>query len=752
MITDPRGKTQEQFPVVGLTCASCAAAVEKVLVALPGVDRAAVNFASRRVTVVFDADLVGREDLAAAVAARGYDLEFGSDDERPALDREQEARNRELASLRHRLLLALPIGIVIFLLAMGRHIPGLRMLPVNINLFGQLILTLAVLAWSGREFFTGAWAALRHRNADMNTLVALGTGAAFLFSVFAVLVPRESGLPGDGEVYFDTAAIITALILLGRYLEARARGRSSQAIRTLMGLAPRRARVVRDSEEVKVPLDEIAVGDLLRVRPGEKIPVDGRVRSGRTLVDESMLTGEPMPVVKLAGDEVVGATINQTGSIDFEATRVGGDTMLAQIIRLVEEAQGSKAPIQRLADSIAGVFVPVVMMLAIAAFVLWFDLGPLPRLAFALSSFITVLIIACPCALGLATPTAIMVGTGRGAEMGILIKGGESIERTWSLDTMVLDKTGTLTEGSPRVQEILPAPGRNELDLLAQAAALESLSEHPLAEAICLALTERGLVTREVEGFEALVGSGVKGHLDGRLLRMGRADWLADEGVELPVDRSNWQAFEREGKTVIHLAEQEDYLGAFVVADPIKETSEEAVRGMKAIGLRVILLTGDNQRTAAAVAERLGIDEVIAEVLPAEKSATIAALQAQGRKVAMVGDGLNDAPALAQADVGIAIGTGTDVAMEASDLTLIKGDLRAAVQAVRLARRTMRTIRQNLFWAFIYNLLGIPVAMGVLFPFFGILLSPVIASVAMALSSVSVVSNSLRLNRFRFTN
>ncbi|MCB1163878.1 MAG: heavy metal translocating P-type ATPase [Candidatus Krumholzibacteriia bacterium] len=748
------GLQLRQLPVTGMHCASCALTVERSLAAVPGVAEASVNFASSKVQLRYDPAKVSEDALVHAVEEQGYGLDIPAPDA-PAVeerDREQATRDRELASVRRRLAVAIPSAALVFLLGFAGHLPGLRALPETGLRLVQLALTLLVLGWAGREFFTGAWAALRHRRADMNTLVALGTGAAFAYSAVATLVPLLTGRFAGQDVYFDTAAIIAALILLGRLLEARARGQSSAAMRKLMDLAARVAHRLEDGAERDVPVDALQAGDRVRVRPGEKIPADGRVVAGRTLVDESMLTGEPVPVEKVEGDRVVGATLNQRGSIEVELTQVGRDTMLAQIIRLVEEAQGSKAPIQRLADRIAGVFVPVVMMLAMAAFVLWFDLGPDPRFLHALTAFITTLIIACPCALGLATPTAIMAGTGRGAELGVLIKGGESLERAQHLDAIVLDKTGTLTEGKPRLRQLLPAAGQSEGALLRQAAALEADSEHPLAEAFRDAARKHALDLPRIADFDAAVGQGVSGRLEGRLLRLGRLSWLEEEGVDaaaLRGGRERAAALEAEGQTVVHLAADGDYLGALAVADPLKEGSADAVAALRAMGLRVILLTGDNRRTGEAVAKAVGADAVEAELLPADKAAHIAALQKKGERVAMVGDGLNDAPALAQADLGIAIGTGTDVAMEASDLTLVHGDLRAALRALSLSRATMRTIKQNLFWAFVYNVLGVPIAMGALYPVFGLVLSPVIASAAMAMSSVSVVSNSLRLQRFQ---
>jgi len=744
------GSESIRLPVTGLSCASCALTVEKTLLAVEGVRSASVNFASSTAELVLDSAGTDLGDLASAVEKAGYGLDLDVVGEGAASsDREQEARSREIGDLRKRIFLAAPLSAAVLLLAMSSRIPGLRNLDPGLSQLLQFLLSIPVLFQAGRLFFVRAWNAFGHRTADMNTLVAIGTGSAFLYSAFWTLAPWLTGWARADQVYFDTAAIITTLILLGRLLEALARGRSSQAIRKLMDLAAKTARLVTEEGEKEIPAGDVSPGDRLRVRPGEKIPVDGVILEGESLVDESMLTGEPVPVAKRVGDEVIGATLNRNGSFVFEAKRVGSESMLAQIVKLVERAQGSKAPIQRLADKISGIFVPIVMSLAVAAFVLWFDLGPEPRLLMALTSFITVMIIACPCALGLATPTAIMVGTERGASLGVLIKGGESIEAARHLDTVVLDKTGTVTAGSPRVTSLLPAADMSEQELLRLAAALETSSEHPLAEAIRREAEERDLDFDSADSFQAVVGHGVEGKIGRRRVLLGKWAWLESEGVIMPTRRAPYEDLERNGATLLYLSDSRGFLGAIAVEDPIKEGSPEAIAALKKMGLDLVLLTGDNRRSAEAIAGRVGIETVVAEVLPEDKTREIERLQGDGRRVAMVGDGLNDAPALAAADVGIAIGTGTDVAMEASDLTLVGGDLRGVVTAIQLSRGALRTIRQNLFWAFFYNVLGIPIAMGVLYPAWGILLSPVIASAAMALSSVSVVSNSLRLKRFR---
>jgi Cu+-exporting ATPase len=602
----------------------------------------------------------------------------------------------------------------------------------------------------GWPFLRGAWMSFRHRSADMNTLIAVGTLAAYFYSAAATLFPSFFERAGIAPaVYFDTSAFIIALILFGRLLEARAKGRTSEAIKRLAGLQPKTATIFRDGKETEIPVRDVLVGDVVLVRPGERIAADGVVEDGRSTVDESMITGESMPVRKSPGDEVIGATMNKSGSFRFRAAKIGRDTVLAQIIRLVEEAQGSKAPIQRLADVIAGYFVPVVMSVAVATFVLWFNFGPEPRVTFAVLNFVAVLIIACPCALGLATPTAVMVGTGRGAEHGILIKGGESLETVHRIDTIVFDKTGTLTRGEPELTDIAASPSFSEDDLLRLAAAVEKRSEHPLGLAVIKAAEQRKLRLEKAEDFRAAEGRGIDARVGGKSVALGNAGFMSDRSVEIQALAPRAEELLEEGKTVIFAAVDGRPAGLLAVADPLKTGSAEAVAGLKRMGLEVIMLTGDHAKTAEAVGRKAGIDHVIPEVLPQDKVRAIRRLQEEGRKVAMVGDGINDAPALAQADVGIAIGTGTDVAMEASDITLIRGDLRAVASAIALSRKTIRVIRQNLFWAFFYNVVGIPVAAGALYPFFRVLLDPIIASAAMAFSSVSVVSNSLRLRRMK---
>jgi Cu+-exporting ATPase len=739
---------QASLSVGGMSCAACVVRVEKALGGLEGVEKAAVNFATEKAQVTYDPKRVDMEKFRQAIEEAGY--QFRGVARAELRDREREEREKELSLLRKKLVFSIILGAVIMVLSMPHFIPYLKDVPHQILFYLLFVLTTPVQFWAGKQFLTGAWGAARHGSADMNTLIAVGTLSAYLYSSIATFAPaffHQSGL--TPTVYFDSAAMIIALILLGRLLEARAKGQTSEAIRKLMGLAPKTARVVREGQEADVPIEAVQKGDLIRVRPGEKIPVDGRIREGHSAVDESMLTGESLPVDKNPGDEVIGATLNKSGSFLFEATRVGEETALAQIIRLVEQAQGSKAPIQRLADKVAGIFVPVVMGIAVVTFLIWFFWGPSPAFTFSLLNFVAVMIIACPCALGLATPTAIMVGTGKGAENGILIKGGESLESVHRLTTIVFDKTGTLTRGQLTVTDIVPGENVSPEELLSLAAGVERYSEHPLGEAIVRQAKEKNLDLKGVENFQAISGQGVRADLEGKTLWIGNRRLMENQGFDLSPFLESAEGLAGQGKTLMFAALEGTVIGLLALADTLKDYSKEAVADLKQMGLEVIMLTGDNRQTAQAIGSQLQVDRVIAEVLPQDKTEQIKKLQAEGKKVAMVGDGINDAPALAQADVGIAIGSGTDVAMEASDITLIRDDLRVIVTAIKLSKRTIRTIRQNLFWAFFYNILGIPIAAGVLYPFWGILLNPILASAAMAFSSVSVVSNSLRLRRFR---
>ena len=662
-----------------------------------------------------------------------------------------DAENPELTDMTRRFWIAALLGLPVFLLAMGDMVLGMglggRIDPRITNWIGLACSTPVVL-WAGWPFFQRAWASVVNRHANMFTLIALGVGAAYLFSIAGTLAP---GIFPDGfrvhgvvETYYDTAVVITVLVLLGQVLELRARGRTSAAIRQLLGLAPKTARVIRNGEEIDVPLATVKVGDVLRVRPGEKVPVDGHVLEGRTSIDESMLTGEPIPVEKETGSQVTGGTINGTGSITFRAERVGNETLLAQIVRMVGEAQRTRAPIQRLADVIAAYFVPVVIVVAIVALVAWSLWGPEPRLAHGFVNAVAVLIIACPCALGLATPMAIMVGTGRGAAAGVLIRNAEALEKLEKVDTLVVDKTGTVTEGKPTLAQILAVAPFSESELLRLAAGLELGSEHPLASAIVAGAKARGITIPLASEFHSVTGRGVTGKVEGRDVVLGNAALLGDRGVQI-ADAQSAERLRAEGHTVLFAAIDGRFAGVLSVADPIKVSAPDALRRLRDEGLRIVMITGDNEVTARAVAARLGITEVMADVMPDLKRQAVQRLQSEGRAVAMAGDGINDAPALAQADVGIAMGSGTDIAVESADITLVKGDLGGIVRARRLSKATMRNIRQNLFLAFVYNAVGVPVAAGVLYPFIGLLISPIWASAAMTLSSISVIVNALRL-------
>jgi Cu+-exporting ATPase len=738
-------------PIVGMHCAACANRIEKALTATPGVADAGVNFATARATVHFDPTVASPEALREAVRDQGYDLviETASTGKSPD-DAAADAQAAEYHAIRTRFVIAAALTAPVVVLAMAPHvIPALHnALDFAARPWIELALTTPVLFWAGRDFFTGAWRAARHRAADMNTLIALGTLSAYGYSVVATVFPHWLHATGHAGVYYEVAASIVTLILLGNMLQARATGRTRGAIKALIGLRPKTARVDRDGRELDIPIDDVRVGDIVLVRPGEKVPVDGIVVDGASNVDESMLTGEPLPLAKGPDSPVIGGTLNATGSFRFRATKVGADTVLQQIVRLVQQAQGSKAPIQRLADRIAGVFVPVVLCLAVVTFVVWYDVSPAEtRLTQAIYTSVAVLIIACPCALGLATPTAIMVGTGRGAQMGILVKGGAALELAHRVTTVVLDKTGTVTEGKPTVTDvhtlgtIVP-----ENELLRLAASAERASEHPLAAAVVHAAEARGLTLSWPEQFGSVPGHGIEATIDGRRVLMGNAKLLRDRGVE--VDEPIGNELTAAGKTPIFVGVDGRAVGVIAIADRPKASAELAIERLKRLGLRVVMLTGDTARTAEAVGRAVGIDRVIASVLPAGKAEVVKQLHDKGEVVAMVGDGVNDAPALAEADVGVAMGTGTDVAIESSDITLVRGDLNGVPDAIELSRTTMRTVRQNLFFAFVYNVLGIPIAAGVIYPFTGWLLSPILASAAMALSSVSVVTNALRLRGF----
>ncbi len=664
----------------------------------------------------------------------------------------EKGPNLELIDMQRRFWIALALALPVFLLEMGGHLFGMnRFVSQTTSNWIQLVLATPVVLWAGAIFFERAWQSVLTRSLNMFTLIALGTGTAWVYSVIATLAPGifpDAFRAADGSVavYFEAAAVITVLVLLGQVLELRARDSTSDAIRALLDLAPKTARLMaEDGTESEVPLDEVTIGNRLRVRPGEKVPVDAKVVDGRSAVDESMVTGESMPVTKQTGDGVIGGTLNQSGSLTIEAERVGRDTMLARIVALVAEAQRSRAPIQRLADVVAGWFVPTVIAVAIAAFAAWAIWGPEPRFSYALVAAVAVLIIACPCALGLATPMSIMVGVGRGAAMGVLIKNAEALERMEKVDTLILDKTGTLTEGQPAVTSIVPAEGFSENELLRFTASVERASEHPLAAAIVAAAEDRKLNLSAATQFDSPTGKGAYATIEGKTVVIGNAAFLSERGINVSELAEAAEALRAEGATAIFAGVDRSAAGVIAIADPVKPTTPDALASLRSDGLRIVMLTGDNRTTANAIARRLGIDEVEAEVLPDQKSAVIEKLKREGRVVAMAGDGVNDAPALAAADVGIAMGSGTDVAIESAGITLLKGDLNGIVRARRLSEATMRNIRQNLFFAFIYNAAGVPIAAGVLYPAFGVLLSPIIAAAAMSLSSVSVISNALRL-------
>lgn len=745
------GGAQKRIGIENIRCASCVGFIEDELKATPGVLNASVNLATQEATVDYLPEQTSLDRLNGAIQSWGYKT-------RPALSEEpvdvqQAAHEKEYKRLMRRFWFAAIISIPVLITAYPKFLPIVKNWSeqtLRLYWFVAAFLTLPVLLYSGSDFFIGAWAALKHRAANMNTLIALGTGAAWLYSTFAIIFPQIFPA-GTSEPFFDVVAVVTALVLLGQALELRAKGRTSEAIKKLMGLQAKTARVIRNDVEMDIPVEEVLVGDIVQVRPGEKVPVDGVILEGSSAVDESMLTGESLPASKKVGDEVIGATINKTGAFKFRTTKVGKDTALAQIVKMVQDAQNSKAPIARLADTISGYFVPVVMILAIITFIIWFDFGPQPQLVYGLVTAVSVLIIACPCALGLATPMSLMVGIGKGAENGILIRSGEALQTAQSIKTVVLDKTGTITKGKPELTDVVLAtlqPVASD-ELLRLAASVESVSEHPLAEAIVEGAKTRALVLGKPASFEAIPGHGVTASIDGRRVALGNLKLMKRLNVDLGDLESKSESLANDGKTPMFAAVDDKAAGIIAVADTVKEDSKEAIAALHQMGIEVVMITGDNRRTAEAIARQVGVDRVLAEVLPEDKAHNVHLLQAEGKKVAMVGDGINDAPALAQADVGLAIGTGTDVAIEASDITLIKGSLKGVVTAIEVSRATMRNIKQNLVGAFVYNTLGVPIAMGVLFPFFGLLLSPLLAGAAMAFSSVTVVSNANRLRSFK---
>ena len=767
-------KERRDLRVIGLTDATSVARVVRELKKVPGVSFASVNLASETATVEFIPTEVTLQELLAAVEAAGYraeelDLEAGR-------DADAESRAREERTLRLKFMFSLAVAAFIMLAMLPYH--GVAGLPEwassKLAFIIFFVLATPVQFWGGWQFYKGAWKSARHLTTDMNTLIALGTSVAYGYSALAVFFPslfagahyyHASNMLGDHvDVYFDSSTAIIALILFGRWLEAKAKSRTSAAIKRLMGLQPRTARLVRDGAETDVPISQVAAGDIIIVRPGEKIPVDGVVLEGRSAVDESMISGESIPVEKGPGDEVIGASLNKTGSFQFRATKVGADSVLSQIIRLVQDAQTSKAPIQRLADLVASYFVPAVMVIAAFTFVLWLFVGPTPAFTFAALNAVAVLIIACPCALGLATPTAIMVGTGKGAEAGVLIRGGEALEIAHKVTTVVLDKTGTITLGKPSVTDIETANGIDKLELLRLAAAVERRSEHPLGEAIVAAARDSRLDLPDADEFEALPGQGIRALVEGKRLALGNVRMMDGLGLSLNGFADAGQRLAEQGKTPMYVAIDGSVAGVIAAADTVRPGAEAAVARLRGLSLEVVMLTGDHRSAAEAIGREAGVDRVMAEVLPGDKANEVKRLQSEGKVVAMVGDGINDAPALAQADLGIAIGSGTDVAIDASDITLMRGDLDGVALAIALSRQTVRTIRQNLFWAFAYNVMLIPVAAGALYPIFSQasvpgpltpflgqygFLNPILAAVAMAFSSVSVMANSLRLRSFR---
>ncbi len=742
----------------GMACAACANKIETTLQKLSGMKAAQVNFAFEQAVIEYDERGTTLERILSAIAEIGFEANQSEDDILSELEDQQMQAERaaQQQQLRRKLAVGGLASVVLVIgslpMMIGVAIPNWP--KILLNPWFHLILATPVLFWCGQSFFVGAWKSLKHRSATMNTLVALGTGTAYVYSLFVTLFPSvltSQGLPK--MVYYEAAVVVITLLLLGRYMESNARGKTSDAIRQMIGLQARTARVIRRNKEVELPVSAVVVGDIVVVRPGEKIPVDGIVVEGSSAVDESMVTGESVPVHKEAGDEVIGATINKTGRFQFEAARIGKETVLAQIVQLVKAAQGSKAPIQKLADQVTGWFVPVVIAIATITFLLWFNITG--NLTLSLIPTVGVLIIACPCALGLATPTSIMVGTGKGAEHGILIKGADSLEQAHKLQTIVLDKTGTLTEGRPTVTNYQTVRGTaegNEIALLALAAAVEHASEHAVAEAVVRYAESQGLDSSQfatVDRFDSIPGCGVKGWVEGNLVQVGTERWMHSLGVDIDWPQCPLAAWEAEAKTTAWIAVNGKGEGVFGISDAIKPSSPYAVQALQKMGLEVVMLTGDNQQTASAIAHVAGITRVFAGVKPDEKAAKIKQLQSEGKLVAMVGDGINDAPALAQANVGIAIGTGTDVAIAASDITIISGDLQGIITAIQLSKATIRNIRQNLFFAFVYNVASIPIAAGLFYPLFGWLLNPIIAGAAMSFSSVSVVTNALRLRNFQ---
>ncbi|WP_417793958.1 heavy metal translocating P-type ATPase [Terasakiella pusilla] len=737
----------------GMGCASCVATIEEALLTQQGIHTASVNFAASTVDIGFDSDIVSVSAIRHVIKEAGYSAVEPRDDSEEALQKEEAEKLAEYQTLMRKFWLAGAISIPNVLLMYPQLIPGLNEFMPPESLERQIVwmiqgvLTTFVLFWSGSQFFTGMWAALKHRSANMHTLISVGVSAAYLYSIVATLFPHIFPKEAAAEPFWDVTTVVIALVVLGLAMESKAKGKTSEAIKKLIGIQAKTARVIRGGTQKEIPVEEVLVDDIVLVRPGEKIPVDGIVTEGASSVDESMITGEPIPAEKSVGDEVIGATINKNGTFYFRATKVGKDTALANIIRLVQQAQGSKAPIQRIVDQVAALFVPTVMILSLLAFMGWYNFGPEPRFIFAIISLVTTLIIACPCALGLATPTSLTVGIGKGAENGILIRSGDALQTAEKINAIILDKTGTITEGKPALTDITVMPDFEDNEVLKLAASLEALSEHPLAEAVVEGAKQADLPLVPARDVKAVTGHGISGTVEGRNVLIGTSKFLSDQGVEVDGLIDIAEIYTPKGKTPILIAIDGKAAAVFAVADKVKADSKEAIAQLHRMGLEVFMITGDNKVTAEAIAKEVGVDHVLAEVLPEQKAHEVQKLQSQGKVVAMVGDGINDAPALAAADIGLAIGSGTDVAIEAADITLIKGSLKGVVTAMDISRATMRNVKQNLLGAFGYNVLGIPVAMGILYPFFGILLSPIIAGGAMAFSSVTVVSNA---NRLRF--
>ncbi|MDO8715759.1 MAG: heavy metal translocating P-type ATPase [Dehalococcoidales bacterium] len=744
--------SQVEFALIGggVTCPTCAVNIETGLSSLPGVDDVKVNFGAERITVRYDAAQITPEKMQEIIENTGYKIRLRSQPgAKETEDKEAAERASEQRDLTRRVIIgAILSAPVIFAVMMHEFFVAEWIPSILLNRWFQMVLITPVMVYAGWPIHRTGWLTLRHRTADMNTLITIGTIAAFAYSLLVTVAPNL--LPENlRAVYYEAVGVIITLILLGRLLEAIAKSGTSEAIRKLIGLQAKTARVIRDGKEEDIPIEQVQMDDIVIVRPGEKVPVDGKIVEGRSTLDESMVTGESLPVTKSVGDTVIGSTINQTGAFRFKATKVGKDTVLAQIIQLVEQAQGSKAPIQRLADLIASRFVPIVIFIAIATFIVWFNFGPAPALIFALVNAVAVLIIACPCALGLATPLSIMVGTGKGAQNGILIRSAEALEIAHKLNTLVLDKTGTITKGRPSLTDVVPVDGNNADELLRLVASAERSSEHPLGQAIVRGAEEKGIKLTDPGDFESVTGKGIRVSIDGKKLLVGNRRLLDDAGLNTATLEKEAERLAAEGKTSMFIAVDGKPAGVVAVADTVKEDSAAAIATLRKLGIEVVMITGDNRHTAEAIAKQVGIERVLAEVLPQDKALEIKRLQGENKIVGMVGDGINDAPALAQADVGIAIGTGTDVAIESSDITLISGELRGVITAITLSRATMRNIRQNLVFAFLYNTVGIPIAAGVLYPPFGILLSPMIAAAAMALSSLSVVTNANRLRGYK---